>query len=185
MNKSSLRVILRQPQELQPGQQPDWIPMDYQSVLRRRKGLSSIQPIKPLRPPIVWHSQSTISGRFVATVPNEGLPQVVILVNTATPVSVTGGEYKVEIEVKLINVVGEALANSLIEFNFDQDGSDTLNGATTYTLPRFGIAEVRTDGDGVAKTDFFVTQTDYDADVCFLVSIGTGSIIKSVSICKQ
>lgn len=129
--------------------------------------------------------KSTISGRFVATAPNDGLPQILLLVKPGDPVSASATEYKIEIEVTLSNTSGEKLKNSLIEFNFDKDLTDSLNAAKPYTLPRLSAGEVKTNDEGVAKTTFTVTKADYDTNtICFVLLVGFATITKSISICK-
>lgn len=129
---------------------------------------------------------STISGRFVANLPNEGMPQVILSVKTLTPVVGTT-ETRIDIEASLSNVTGEFFNNSLIEFNFDLDTSTQINGVNLFATPRFSISEVRTDAQGIARTQFFVKTTDYNStkNITFIVIVGAGSVKKTISICKK
>ncbi len=128
--------------------------------------------------------KSTISGRFVATAPNEGLPQMVMLVKSNAPTSENATEYAVELEVSLGNTSGEKIKNSLIEFNYDVDLSKALNGTVVPSVPRFSEAEKRTDEEGIAKVKAFVKKAEYDANVRFILLVGFGTITKTISICK-
>ena len=129
---------------------------------------------------------STISGRFVANLPNEGMPQVILSVKTITPV-VVAAETRIDIEASLSNVTGELFKNSLIEFNFDIDTSLQINGTNLFSTPRFSVSEVRTDAQGIARTQFFVKTVDYNStkNITFIVIVGAGSVKKSISICKK
>lgn len=128
--------------------------------------------------------KSTISGRFVATAPNEGLPQVVMLVKSNSPTSENTTEYAIELEVSLGNTSGEKIKNSLIEFNYDADLSKALNGTVVPSVPKFSEAEKRTDEDGIAKVKVLVKKAEYDSNVRLILLVGFGTITKTISICK-
>lgn len=130
--------------------------------------------------------KSTITGRFVAVTPNEGLPQMVLRVISEAPVNHSDTEYKVVLKVELANTSGEKIHKSLIEFNFDKELSDSVNPNLSYTNPKFSISEVRTDENGIATTDVIVTKNDYDINgIRFILLVGFGTISKSISICKN
>jgi hypothetical protein len=128
--------------------------------------------------------KSTISGRFVATAPNEGLPQMVLLVKSNAPTAASATEYAIELEVSLGNTSGEKIKNSLIEFNYDADLSNALNGTVVPSVPKFSEAEKRTDEDGIAKVKILVKKAEYDANVRLILLVGFGTITKTISICK-
>jgi hypothetical protein len=100
--------------------------------------------------------ESTISGRFVAVVPNEGLPQVFIVAETSTP-ALSGGSYKFTIKAQIKNVVNEVMANTRVEL---------------------------TDTDGRIETTVLVSATDYNNGATFCFIINTSNIQKNISVSK-
>lgn len=126
---------------------------------------------------------SSVTGRFVATVPNEGLPQTIIQVKTAEPV-LDGSIYKIELEAEVKNSVGEKLPGSTVEFNFDEDTTLEINGGIVVTAPTFDIAELSTDVDGIAKSTVNIPQSEFDAGQFYVLSVNIGTVSKSVSLSK-
>ena len=104
---------------------------------------------------------SSISGRFVAVLPNDGLPQTIIQVVSKTPAP-SSGFLDIVLEVYLSNVAGEKMVNSLVEFNYDADGSAPFNTAMTppYTLPTFTASEAFTDVNGLCTTTVRVLESE-------------------------
>ncbi|MCG8578200.1 MAG: hypothetical protein MI810_25195 [Flavobacteriales bacterium] len=148
------------------------------------KSVLKFQPAKPTsKNESKTEIFSSISGRFVATVPNEGLPQTVIQVKTADPVD-NGTEYEIELEVEISNSVGERLANSTVEFNYDDVTSENLSGGEITDLPTFTIAEVNTDSVGIAKSTVKIPKTGYDDGNYYVININVGTVHKSVSLSK-
>lgn len=131
---------------------------------------------------------STISGRFVANMPNEGLPQIVLMVKVSPPAN-ANTNYRFDIEVTLSNIVGEFLINTLIEFNFDADASQAINGSTAvYSPPSFvNVSELKTDAQGKAIVSILIKKIDYDHSRknIFIFSIGSGPVKKKISISKS
>lgn len=128
---------------------------------------------------------SSISGRFVATVPNEGLPQTVIQVKPAEPV-VNGLNLDIELEVLIANAVGEVLPDSLVEFNYDEDTTLTLNSNTPLTnAPTFTISEMRTDSAGKCTAMVSVLEADYDNGLFAVIEVNVGTVVKSVALSNQ
>ncbi len=132
--------------------------------------------------------KSVISGRFVATLPNEGLPQNNLQIKQnfkPTPITINGKPcYQVDLEVLLVNTNGETLVNSLIEFNFDKDASIELNKPKALTDPSFSSSEVKTNQQGIATTSIYLDKVNYDAKTTYLFTVGFANIIKYISICK-
>jgi hypothetical protein len=131
---------------------------------------------------------STISGRFVANLPNEGMPQVILMVKTNNPtIEIKNGvsKYKIEIEAILSNVVGEKLNSSLIEFNFDADATKAMNADAIIDAPSFKINELRTDANGSAKTEIYINKTDFEKPYSYIILVGSGTITKTIAICKK
>jgi hypothetical protein len=132
--------------------------------------------------------KSVISGRFVATLPNEGLPQTTLQVKQnfkPTPITIKGKPcYQVDIEVLLVNTNGEVLVDSLIEFNFDNDATTELNKPKVIVDPSFSSSEVKTNQLGIAITSIYLDKINYDAKTTYLFTIGFANIIKNISICN-
>lgn len=124
---------------------------------------------------------SSVNGKFVATVPNEGLPQTIILVKTSEPVLDTGF-YEIEIEAEVKNTVGEKLPGSTVEFNYDEETSSVLNSGAVLDVPTFTSAEVSTDTNGIATTTIKIAEADFDAGNFYVINVNIGTITKSVSI---
>ena len=124
---------------------------------------------------------STISGRFVATVPNEGLPQTIIQIKSGTP-AVNGTWMDIELEVEITNAVGEVLPNSLVEFNYDDDTTLTLNPSALTNVPTFDISEVRTDSNGKSVATVSIWKDDYDNGLFTVVKVNVGTVEKSISL---
>lgn len=120
---------------------------------------------------------STISGRFVAVMPNEGVPQVFIVMDTE---KITPTEYK--LKVKLTYATNEPVIGQKVEINFDEATSLTLNDATTnITPPLFSPSrEGFTKGDGIYETSITIASSDVDKTIIFVANSGT--IFTSVAI---
>lgn len=128
---------------------------------------------------------STLSGRFVASVPNEGLPQTIIQVKTTVAEDPIAGFYEVELEVELSNVAGEKLADSLVEINLDEEASEALNGTALQAMPVFAAGEVKTNAEGLASTHINFPETDFASGKYFILTVNTGTISKTLSISKN
>jgi hypothetical protein len=102
---------------------------------------------------------STISGRFVAVPPNDGMPQVALAI--AASAHPDGGR-KRTISVTSSHAAGEPVVGASVEFNVDPVSTAALNqlpGAVTVDHVRFfESGAVATDAAGVARTavDFAV-----------------------------
>lgn len=124
---------------------------------------------------------STLSGRFTASMPNEGLPQIVISIEQGTPV-LNGTVYDVPLTIEISNVVGEKLVNSLVEFNFDLESTEAFNQTTLTELPDFSTSEGYTDSEGKVSTTVKLPQAAFEADTTFVFIVNTGTVSKSISI---
>jgi hypothetical protein len=120
---------------------------------------------------------STISGRFVAVMPNEGVPQVFIVMD-AEKVSVT----KYKLKVKLTYATNEPVVGQKVEINFDEATSLALNEtATSTTAPLFEPSkEGFTEGDGTYKTVVKIALSDVNKTIIFVANSGT--LFTSVAI---
>ncbi len=95
---------------------------------------------------------STISGRFVAVPPGEGLPLPVLTLD------ITGTGNTRDIAVTAATSAGELLAGAQVELNVDRGASTALSAAAGVATPRldgqvgFGRAVVDTGETGTATT---------------------------------
>lgn len=132
---------------------------------------------------------SSLSGRFVASVPNEGLPQVIIGTEVSD-VTLQDGQYKFTITATVSNAANELLPNTTVEFNFDEARTDNLNddGVRTGTPTIEGFSEITTDANAQAvativfPTDDF-TNTNDEITLVFILNVGP--VIKLISISNQ
>lgn len=127
--------------------------------------------------------ESTISGRFVAVVPNEGLPQVFIVAETSAP-ALSGGNYQFTIKAQIKNVANEVMANTRVEFNFDAATSAGLSPLPIGQAPQFAKNEGLTDTNGRIETTVLVNATDYNNGATFCFIINTSNIQKNISVSK-
>ena len=120
---------------------------------------------------------STISGRFVAVMPNEGVPQVFIVMD-AEKISVT----KYKLKVKLTYATNEPVIGQKVEINFDEANSLALNDTSTSIIaPLFEPSkEGFTEGDGTYETDVKIALSDVNKTIIFVANSGT--LFTSVAI---
>ena len=152
----------------------------------------SSKAVLKFRPNVVQGSQnvqieSTISGRFIAVVPNEGLPHILLDVTNTPPVieSSSSPNLKFEIEAHLTQNT-QNLSNAKVEFNFDALGSKNMNGNLNIsTPPIFSINEGVTDTQGKMKTTVKLLASHYEQGLVFLFVINSGTISASISVSKN
>lgn len=129
---------------------------------------------------------STISGRFVAVMPNEGLPQVFI---SAVSKKITATGF--EIRVKLQNATGDPVIGQRVEVNFDQQTSFGINGVELTKQPVFGplkegappvLKDGFTNENGEFSTYVQLDNTDYYANRTFIFVANSGTLFASVAI---
>lgn len=95
---------------------------------------------------------STISGRFVAVPPGEGLPLPLLTL------AVEGSGNSRDLSVTAATTAGELLAGAEIELNLDKEASAEFSEAAGVSSPRldgqvsFERALIETDDTGVART---------------------------------
>ncbi len=128
---------------------------------------------------------SNISGRFVAVMPNEGLPQIAL--NAITKFNGTDGDsiiYSIAVQATQPN--NEWVIGQRIEINFDEATSLDLNSKIPVTPPVFVGAK-----DGFTRADdgsFYVQvklkTTDYDAGRTFVFKANSGTQFMSIAISK-
>jgi multidrug efflux pump subunit AcrA (membrane-fusion protein) len=132
---------------------------------------------------------SSISGRFVANVPNEGLPQVILL-TTRTEVDATTDptEPTFSISATVSNAASELLPNTKVEFNFDEARTLKLNSEVALSAPpAISIGEVITGSDASATVWVILPAAEYaDTDEIFFVFIlNVGPVTKLISISNK
>ncbi len=125
---------------------------------------------------------STISGRFVAVVPNEGLPQLII---NAIPKK-TNNIHVFDIEVDVFNAAGEKISDALVEFNYNQHKTELLNPNITlnHTTSFLSTSEIRTNVDGRATTQVKVDGVDFANGHLLIIEVNVGNVRTKISIQK-
>ncbi|MEM6721256.1 MAG: hypothetical protein AAF611_18155 [Bacteroidota bacterium] len=125
---------------------------------------------------------STISGRFIAVVPNEGLPQMIV---NATP-KATNDIHIFDIDVEVFNAAGEKISDALVEFNYNQQKTELLNPGKTFghTTSFLNTSEIRTDANGKAKTQVKVDGVDFANDLILIIEVNVGNVLTKISIQK-
>ncbi|MDC1162458.1 hypothetical protein OAT18_03345 [Tenacibaculum sp.] len=125
---------------------------------------------------------SAISGRFVAIMPNEGLPQMIIEAKPKKTNLV--GVY--DIDVIVFNSAGEKIPGALVEFNYNKDKTTLLNLNTTlnHTSNFIKKGEITTDVEGKVSNQIQIDTTDYNSKSSIQIDINVGTVITKISIQK-
>ncbi|NJM78960.1 MAG: hypothetical protein HC854_03805 [Flavobacterium sp.] len=125
---------------------------------------------------------SAISGRFVAIVPNEGLPQLII---NAIPKRTTDSHI-FDIEVVVFNAAGEKISDALVEFNYNAQKTELINtnAALNHQTAFLNVSEIRTDSNGKAKTQVKVDGVDYANGCVLIVEVNIGNVFTKIAIQK-
>ena len=127
---------------------------------------------------------STISGRFVAVMPNEGLPQL-FLECTAQKLELDPNLIEYRITVRALNATNQAIVNQRIEINFDEFTSLGFNSETPVTAPVFTSAkDGYTNNEGIFSVLIQLDSADYDTDKTFVFKANSGTQFSSISISK-
>ncbi|WGH74248.1 hypothetical protein P8625_08960 [Tenacibaculum tangerinum] len=123
---------------------------------------------------------STISGRFVAIVPNEGLPQLII--NAVPKKTTTIHIYDIDVEV--INAAGEKISDALVEFNYNQEKTEKLNPNATlnHGTSFLNASEIRTDENGKASAQVKVDAVDVANGHILILDVNIGNVLTKISI---
>nr|WP_294858918.1 hypothetical protein [uncultured Fluviicola sp.] len=127
---------------------------------------------------------STISGRFVAVMPNEGLSQ--ILLNCSAEITDTDPDYvEYRLVIRAVNAVNEPIAGQRIEINFDELTSLGFNSEAPVTAPIFtGSKDGYTDSGGKFSVYVRMDITDYDTDKTLVFVANSGTQFSSIAISK-
>lgn len=127
---------------------------------------------------------SNISGRFVAVMPNEGLPQV-LLECSAQITDVDPDFVEYQIVIRAVNATNEPVAGQRIEVNFDQATSLGFNDNFPVTAPTFMSAkDGYTDSGGKFGVSVRIDITDYDTDKTLVFAANSGTLFSSIAINK-
>ncbi|MCD9583761.1 hypothetical protein [Tenacibaculum maritimum] len=125
---------------------------------------------------------STISGRFVAIAPNEGLPQLII---EAKPIKTEVlGVYNIEVSV--FNSAGEKIPGALVEFNYNKAKTTLINSGVSlqHTTNFVKQGELITNHEGKVFNKIRINTTDYNAKCIIQIDINVGTVITKISIQK-
>ncbi|WP_430406044.1 hypothetical protein [Fluviicola sp.] len=128
---------------------------------------------------------SNISGRFVAVMPNDGLPQIAL--SAITKFNETNSEYAIySIAVKAVQPNNEFVIGQRIEINFDEATSTDLNSKISVSAPVFIGAKdgyTRAD-DGNVYVQVKLKIADYNAGRTFVFKANSGTQFISIAISK-
>lgn len=120
---------------------------------------------------------STISGRFVAVLPNEGVPQIFIEM-----IAEKESNIKYNLKVKLTYATNEPVVENKVEINFDEATTLAINesesdeddlGELTETPIFFPTREGFTNNQGVYETSVQINSNDTDKTIIFVANSGT------------
>lgn len=127
---------------------------------------------------------SNISGRFVAVMPNEGLPQ--IFLECSAELGASGTDFiEYELVIRGVNARNEAVVGQRIEINFDEFTSLGFNSETPVTAPVFTSAkDGYTNSEGKFSVIVRLDSEDYDTDKTFVFKANSGTQFSSIAISK-
>lgn len=127
---------------------------------------------------------SNISGRFVAVMPNEGLPQVFL--ECTAELGTLAPEYTAyKISVRAVNAANEAIAGQRIEVNFNKFASNGFNDGESIQDPVFMSAKDGYTGEnGIFEVVVRLDTEDYDNDKTFIFMANSGTQLSSIAISK-
>lgn len=122
---------------------------------------------------------STISGRFVAVLPNDGLQQVFISCSTKQQEVPN----RSAITVKLQYATGDPVTGQRVEVNFDKETSLGINEIELTSDPVFiGNKDGFTDSNGEFVTTVEADKTDFYAGRTFIFVANSGTLFTSIAI---
>ena len=125
----------------------------------------------------------------MANVPNEGLPQVILLTErTAVDVSETGEDPTFGITATVSNAANELLPNTKVEFNFDEATTNAMNDSLLLSAPpTFDVGEVITGADAKASVTVTLPLIDYEKEpeIFYVFILNVGPVSKSISISNK
>lgn len=128
---------------------------------------------------------SVISGRFIAVMPNDGLPQVYVFCQAAL-IEPPGTVAKYRITVRLQNATGTLLDGQRVEVNFDEQNALNINGVALQAAPVFTSPKDGFTGTGSVAGEFTTTVelglADYNAGRSFIFVANSGNLFSSVAI---
>lgn len=130
---------------------------------------------------------STLSGRFVAVLPNDGLQQTFISVLTKQVETKTVDAVAFQVFVKLQNAAGDAIDGQRVEINFDKQNSLNLNSGKPFTSdPVFTSGKEGTTGSTKVPGEFSTTvelsKKDYESGLTFVFVANSGNLFSSTGI---
>lgn len=127
---------------------------------------------------------STISGRFVAVMPNEGLPQV-FLECSAELGNVLPEYTEYKLSIRAVNATNQAIIGQRIEVNFNTFSSSDFNSGIAVHDPVFmGAKDGYTGENGRFEVIVRLDNEDYDTDKTFIFTANSGTQFSSIAISK-
>lgn len=127
---------------------------------------------------------STISGRFVAVMPNEGLAQV-FLSCTTEYLALEGNDVHYRITVKALQPDNQPVNGQRIEVNFDAATSLGINDSEEVSTPVFiNAKDGYTDSNGEFSVTAILDLGNYNAGHTFVFVANSGTQFSSIAISK-
>lgn len=128
---------------------------------------------------------STISGRFVAVMPNEGLPQV-LLKGSSKPYGTDSQYATFLISIQAVQPTNDFVPGQRIELNFDETTSLELNSGVNLKTPIFLDPKdgYTSKGDGTFLVKVKLDLTEYNAGRTFVFVANSGTQFTSIAISK-
>lgn len=128
---------------------------------------------------------STISGRFVAIMPNEGLPQIFLrctseFINSGTQHT----DYRLTI--KILQANNDPIVGQRVEVNFDELTSLGINQQVAVSSPLFlNAKDGYTNNNGEFVVTVRINTADYNSDKTFVFVANSGTQFSSIAISKD
>ncbi|MNK05425.1 hypothetical protein D3C87_233070 [compost metagenome] len=127
---------------------------------------------------------STISGRFVAVMPNEGLPQI-FLSCTTQYIASEGSEVEYKITVRALQPDNQPIVGQRIEVNFDAATSLGINSEEEVSTPVFmGAKDGYTNPSGEFSVTVRLDLSNYNSNKTFVFVANSGTQSSSIAISK-
>ncbi|WP_300662578.1 hypothetical protein [Fluviicola sp.] len=127
---------------------------------------------------------SNIAGRFVAVMPNDGLPQISLI--GTSEVNYYDSTYTyLKLTFKVLQANNEPVAGQRIEVNFDEETSLGFNSGEAVTTPVFSTdKDGYTSSDGTFSVKCRINTVDHYYGKTFVFVANSGTQFSSISISK-
>jgi hypothetical protein len=128
---------------------------------------------------------STISGRFVAIMPNEGLAQIFLSCTTEF-ISIGSQHVDYSLTVKIQQANNDPVIGQRVEVNFDEFTSLGFNSQVAVSLPTFlNAKDGYTNNNGEFSVQVRMNVADYNSGKTFVYVANSGTQFSSIAISKN